>query len=87
MSTDTARNCGVTCESKARWALSRAVGGHLLQPLRDALDDSDWRVRAYAAWSLAVAGDQGATPRLVALLELGLAGRLERHGGGLLSLI
>src|SRR5207244_9671569 len=43
---------------RARWALSRAAGGRLLQPLRDALDDADWRVRAYAAWSLAVAGDQ-----------------------------
>ena len=54
---------------RARWALQHAVGGAVLQPLRDALDDSDWRVRAYAAWALAQAGDRVAVPRLVELMS------------------
>jgi len=53
---------------RARWALSRSRDGHLIQPLREALDDPDWRVRAYAAWNLAVAGDRGSVPRLHELL-------------------
>jgi beta-lactamase regulating signal transducer with metallopeptidase domain len=54
---------------RSRWALSRARDGALLQPLREALDDRDWRVRAYAAWALAQAGDRESVPRLAALLD------------------
>ena len=60
---------GDLVSERSRWALSRARGGTLLQPLREALDDRDWRVRAYAAWALAQAGDREAVPRLEALLD------------------
>jgi len=57
---------------RARWALSRARNGSLLVPLREALDDGDWRVRAYAAWALGAAADREATPRLIELLDDGV---------------
>jgi beta-lactamase regulating signal transducer with metallopeptidase domain len=53
---------------RARWALSRSRNGRLIEPLREALGDRDWRVRAYAAWNLAIAGDRESVPRLHALL-------------------
>jgi len=53
---------------RARWALSRSRDGVLLEPLRESLDDRDWRVRAYAAWNVAVAGDRQAVPRLHELM-------------------
>lgn len=53
---------------RARWALSRSRDGQLVQPLREALGDADWRVRAYAAWNLAIAGDRESVPRLQVLL-------------------
>jgi beta-lactamase regulating signal transducer with metallopeptidase domain len=59
---------GDLVSQRARWALGRSRDGHLLQPLREALDDRDWRVRAYAAWTLAVAGDRASVPRLEELL-------------------
>ena len=39
------------------WALAEMDGEKLIGPLVAALQDSDWRVRAYAAWALGVAGD------------------------------
>ena len=54
---------------RAQWALSLARNGALLEPLREALDDRDWRVRAYAAWALGQTGDQQSVPRLIALLD------------------
>jgi beta-lactamase regulating signal transducer with metallopeptidase domain len=54
---------------RSRWALSRMRNGVIVAPLRESLDDADWRVRAYAAWSLGAAHDTGAVPRLIALLD------------------
>jgi HEAT repeat protein len=53
---------------RAAWALTRARGGRLVEPLLDALGDPDWRVRAYAAWALALARDRRATTPLVEAL-------------------
>jgi HEAT repeat protein len=54
---------------RARWALSQARGGVLVEPLIDALNDRDWRVRAYAAWALGYSGDTRATAPLVGMLH------------------
>ncbi|MBV9474923.1 MAG: HEAT repeat domain-containing protein [Acidobacteria bacterium] len=54
---------------RARWALGRVRDGELVRPMLDALDDADWRVRAYAAWTLAIAGERRATPALVTQLR------------------
>ena len=53
---------------RAAWALSQVNGDRLVEPLLDALDSADWRVRAYAAWALAPARDSRATGRLVLML-------------------
>jgi beta-lactamase regulating signal transducer with metallopeptidase domain len=53
---------------RAAWALSRARGDRLVEPLLDALDEPDWRVRSYAAWALAPAREPRAASRLVPLL-------------------
>jgi HEAT repeat protein len=53
---------------RAAWALSQATGDRLVEPLLDALDSADWRIRAYAAWALAPARDPRATGRLVLML-------------------
>ncbi|HVG09051.1 MAG TPA: M56 family metallopeptidase [Thermoanaerobaculia bacterium] len=53
---------------RARWALGRVDRGEVVRPLLAALSDPDWRVQAYAAWSLAVAGDHRAVPALRPLL-------------------
>ena len=53
---------------RAAWALSHVRGDRLIEPLLDALDSADWRVRAYAAWALAPARDPRATARLVLML-------------------
>ncbi len=54
---------------RARWALARSRNGELIAPLIQSLDDSDWRVRAYAAWALGFSADARATAPLVHLLE------------------
>jgi beta-lactamase regulating signal transducer with metallopeptidase domain len=54
---------------RARWALGRVQNGELVAPLIASLSDSDWRIRAYAAWGLSVAGDARATDALLPLLE------------------
>jgi hypothetical protein len=53
---------------RAAWALSQSTGDHLVEPLLEALDSADWRVRAYAIWALAPARDPRATGRLVLML-------------------
>ncbi|HJR34361.1 MAG TPA: HEAT repeat domain-containing protein, partial [Gemmatimonadales bacterium] len=53
---------------RAAWALSQVTGDRLVEPLLDALDSADWRIRAYAAWALAPARDSRATGRLVLML-------------------
>lgn len=53
---------------RARWTLGRVRGGRLVEPLLESLDDSDWRVRAYAAWALGHSGDPRATAPLAKLL-------------------
>jgi hypothetical protein len=53
---------------RARWALAQVRDGELVTPLIDALDDSDWRVRAYAAWALGYSGNHRATAPVIALL-------------------
>lgn len=52
-------------KERAVWALSQARGDRLIEPLITALDDEDWRVRAYAAWALAPARDSRAVPALL----------------------
>jgi HEAT repeat protein len=52
---------------RAAWALARAQGGRLVEPLIEALADPDWRVQAYAAWALAMARDPRAVPTLLPL--------------------
>lgn len=54
---------------RARWALAQTRDGELVAPLIQALRDSDWRVRAYAAFNLGVAGDRRATNELVRQLD------------------
>jgi len=54
---------------RARWALSKARDGKLVEPLLASLNDSDWRVRAYAAWALGYSGDARATAPLVDMLR------------------
>ncbi len=54
---------------RARWALAQVNDGELVTPLIDALDHSDWRVRAYASWCLGLSADRRATDPLVAMLE------------------
>jgi beta-lactamase regulating signal transducer with metallopeptidase domain len=56
---------------RARWALSKARDGVVVEPLLDALHDRDWRVRAYAAWALGYSGDTRATAPLIAMLQDG----------------
>jgi beta-lactamase regulating signal transducer with metallopeptidase domain len=47
------------------WALLRVRRGRLVEPLIEALQDDDWRVRAYASWGLGVTGSTRAVPPLV----------------------
>ncbi len=54
---------------RAAWTLAQERHGRLVEPLLDALDAPDWRVRSYAAWALAYAGDSRAVPGLIACLR------------------
>lgn len=55
---------------RAAWALAQATpDGRIVDPLLAALDDRDWRIQAYAAWTLAIVREPRALPRLVPLLE------------------
>lgn len=53
---------------RAAWALSQTTDDRLVEPLLEALDSADWRIRAYAAWALAPARDPRTTGRLVLML-------------------
>ncbi|HVG43927.1 MAG TPA: M56 family metallopeptidase [Longimicrobium sp.] len=58
---------GDLVRERSAWALSRAEGTRLAEPLLAALASADWREQAYAAWALA----QSREPRAVApLVEL-----------------
>lgn len=59
---------------RAAWVLLNGRDERLVEPLVDAMADADWRVRAYAAWGLSMAGpsvtrDRRAQERLVAALR------------------
>lgn len=54
---------------RARWALGQMRNGELVTPLIASLNDSDWRIRAYAAWGLSVARDTRATQALLPLMD------------------
>jgi len=54
---------------RAVWALANMDGEWVVEPLIRALQDGDWRVRAYAAWALGVASDVRATAAVRAALE------------------
>jgi hypothetical protein len=62
-------NASDLVRDRAAWALAQARAGRLVEPLLGALEDQDWRVRAYAAWALAGAREPKAVPRLVELLS------------------
>ncbi|HEX8243210.1 MAG TPA: M56 family metallopeptidase, partial [Longimicrobium sp.] len=59
---------GDLVRDRAAWALTRADGGRLVEPLLASLSAADWRERSYAAWALAQAREPRAVPRLVELL-------------------
>ncbi len=54
---------------RARWALSLVREGSIVEPLIEVLQDSDWRVRGYAAWALGASGDARAAGALIPLLD------------------
>ena len=54
---------------RSEWALTLVRNGEIVVPLRDALADSDWRVRAYAAWALGETWDPRAADILTASLR------------------
>jgi HEAT repeat protein len=54
---------------RARWALSLVREGAIVEPLIEALQNPDWRIRAYAAWALGVSGDPRAVDALMPLLD------------------
>lgn len=54
---------------RARWALSIARDGAVIEPALAALSDRDWRVRTYAAWTLGIARTPLATKPIAALLR------------------
>jgi hypothetical protein len=53
---------------RSRWALTRVRNGELVPSLIESLQDNDWRIRAYAAWTLGHS-DTRATLPLTALLD------------------
>jgi HEAT repeat protein len=54
---------------RSRWSLSMVRDGHLVEPMIEALGNSDWRVRGYAAWALALSGDTRAVEPVLPLLD------------------
>lgn len=54
---------------RSAWALARARGTRVAEPLLAALGSRDWREASYAAWALAQSGDARAVPPLIALLD------------------
>ena len=57
---------------RARWALGQVRNGELVPQLIEATRDRDWRIRAYAAFGLAIARDTRATPALLELMKEGI---------------
>lgn len=55
-------------QERSAWALTLVRNGEIITPLRSALSDNDWRVRAYAAWALGETRDARATDVLTAAL-------------------
>lgn len=53
---------------RSRWAL-HTIGRGDFSAVRESLNHSDWRVRAYAAWTIAVTRDAKVVPRLIELLD------------------
>ncbi|MBC7790563.1 MAG: HEAT repeat domain-containing protein [Anaerolineae bacterium] len=65
---------GDLVSERSAWALARVRDGRIIEPVVDELKNSDWRVRAYAAWVLEEAGasalrDSRATGDLIAALR------------------
>jgi hypothetical protein len=60
---------GDLVRERSAWALSRAEGTRLVDPLLAALSASDWREQAYAAWALAEAREPRAVAPLVELMR------------------
>ncbi|HYD13705.1 MAG TPA: M56 family metallopeptidase [Allosphingosinicella sp.] len=60
---------GDLVRERAIWALVQVRGGQLYEPLVAQTRNPDWRVRAYAAWGLLIAGDRRASPRLALMLD------------------
>ena len=56
-------------QERAAWALTLVRNGEIVSPLRTALSDNDWRVRAYAAWGLGETRDSRATDVLTGALR------------------
>ena len=56
-------------QDRAAWALTLVRNGEIVSPLRAALSNNDWRVRAYAAWGLGETRDARATEPLTAALS------------------
>ena len=66
---------------RAEWALTLVREGQIVSPLREALTNRDWRVRAYAAWALGETRD----PRVADILTGALSDehwRVRMHAAG-----
>jgi HEAT repeat protein len=62
------QHAGDLVRERAEWALAQSRDGRLVEPLIEALDGPDWRIKAYAAWALKPARDPRAAPHLIRLL-------------------
>jgi hypothetical protein len=54
---------------RARWAMAQAMDGELVRPLLKRMEDTDWRIRAYAAYVLGIARIPEAVPPLLRNME------------------
>jgi len=75
-------------KERSLWALTLVRDGRIVEPLRAAMSNADWKVRAYAAWALSEANDPRGQDRLIAALgdshwrvRMHAAGGLQRLGG------
>ncbi len=64
---------GDLVSERSAWALARVRDGRIIEPMVDELTNTDWRARAYAAWTLSEAGasamrDRRATGQLTSAL-------------------
>jgi beta-lactamase regulating signal transducer with metallopeptidase domain len=60
---------GDLVRERSAWALSRAEGTRVVEPLLAALNSADWREQAYAAWALAEGREPRAVEPLIGLLQ------------------